>query len=35
MINESDDELRVEITIRNLRKEAQAEDTKSGVSDGE
>jgi len=35
MINESDDELGVEITIRNLNEEAKAEDMESGVSDGE
>ena len=35
MINDSDEELNVDITIRNLKEEAKDDDMESGVSDGE
>ena len=35
MINESDEKLEVDITIRNLKEEAKDDDMESGVSDGE
>ena len=35
MINDSDEELNVDITIRNLKEEAYDDDMESGVSDGE
>ena len=35
MINDSDEELKVDVTIRNLKEEAKDDDMESGVSDGE